>query len=63
MSVQGMSYAGALYMDLCFQEDNGIFHQMRRRMGAIPIMLRSRRCYLRNLARFTLNAHSDWRAS
>ncbi|KAK9804617.1 hypothetical protein WJX73_009510 [Symbiochloris irregularis] len=52
----GMSYSGLLWVHLCFKGEDGQIHRMRRRMGSIPIMLRSKACYLRNLSRKQLVA-------
>lgn len=57
--VQSVSYTGALWMHLCFQpRAGGVVQRLRRRMGNIPIMLRSKRCYLRNLSRCSAMAPS-----
>lgn len=49
--LQGISYQGALSMFLCVRADDGPEIRMRRQMGLIPIMLKSKACYLRNLSR------------
>lgn len=49
--VQGSTYAAALHMDLCFQLEGGGVQRLNRRLGMVPIMVKSDRCYLRHLTR------------
>lgn len=49
--VQGSTYAAALHMDLCFQLEGVGVQRLNRRLGMVPIMVKSDRCYLRHLTR------------
>ena len=49
--LQGTTYAAALHMDLCYQLEGGGVQRLNRRLGMLPIMVKSDRCYLRHLTR------------
>lgn len=51
MTLQGSTYAAALHMDLCYQLEGGGVQRLNRRLGMVPIMVKSDRCYLRHLTR------------
>lgn len=43
-----LSYTGTFLMDVCFQWDGGVAVRENFNFGQFPIMLKSKRCYLRN---------------
>ncbi|XVF00183.1 hypothetical protein REPUB_Repub03eG0263200 [Reevesia pubescens] len=43
-----ISYTGSLHMDVCFQWDGGVVIREKVNFGEFPLMLRSKRCYLRD---------------
>jgi DNA-directed RNA polymerase I subunit RPA2 len=59
--VQGITYKGPLTMDLCWEADNsGAGRQsISRRMGALPIMVKSSACYLQGMSRAQLVAAKE----
>ncbi|OMO51312.1 hypothetical protein CCACVL1_29865 [Corchorus capsularis] len=42
-----ISYTGSFYITVCFQYDGGVVIREKFNFGEFPIMLRSKRCYLR----------------
>lgn len=48
---QGITYAAALHMDLCYQLEGGGVQRLNRKLGMLPMMVKSDRCYLRHLTR------------
>jgi DNA-directed RNA polymerase beta subunit len=59
--LQGITYKGPLTMDLCWEADNsGAGRQsISRRMGALPIMVKSSACYLKGMSRQQLVAAKE----
>lgn len=59
--LQGTTYKGALTMDLCWEaEGSGSGrHSIPRRMGALPIMVKSSACYLKGMNRAQLVAAKE----
>lgn len=49
--MQGVTYAAALHLDLCFQLEGSGVQRLNRKLGMLPIMVKSDRCYLRHLSR------------
>jgi DNA-directed RNA polymerase I subunit RPA2 len=60
-SLQGVTYKGPLTMELCFaiQGSPGSKASISRRMGSIPIMVKSSSCHLRGLDRQQLVAAKE----
>lgn len=50
----GTTYNAALHMDLCFQLEGGAVQRLNRKLGMVPVMVKSDRCYLRHLTRSQL---------
>ena len=48
---QATTYKAALFMDMVVQRADGMTLRTTRRMGSIPIMVKSAACYLRDLDR------------
>ncbi|KAK6233604.1 hypothetical protein QUC31_006010 [Theobroma cacao] len=42
-----ISYTGSFHIDVCFQWDGGVVVREKLNFGEFPIMLKSKRCYLR----------------
>jgi len=53
-SAQGTTYKAALQMDLVIAEEGAPPVRVQQRMGHLPIMVKSRACYLRNLSQCAL---------
>ena len=49
--VQGAPYRAAFHMDLCYQVEGQPAQRLNKRLGYLPIMVKSRQCYLRHLNR------------
>ena len=49
--VQGATYRAAYHMDLCYQVEGQPAQRLNKRLGYLPIMVKSRQCYLRHLNR------------
>jgi hypothetical protein len=49
-TAQGTTYKAALQMDLVIGEEGAPPVRVQQRMGHLPIMVKSRACYLRNLS-------------
>ncbi len=48
--LQGTTYKAPLQIDLCYQSnDRPGAERLSKRLGSIPVMVRSRACYLRNM--------------
>ena len=52
---QGITYKAALHMDLVIAEEGAPPVRLQQRMGQLPIMVKSRACYLRNLSQCALH--------
>lgn len=50
VDMQGTTYKAALHMDLVIAEEGAPPVRLQQRMGQLPIMVKSRACYLRNLS-------------
>ncbi|KAL0055264.1 hypothetical protein WJX82_009622 [Trebouxia sp. C0006] len=50
----GITYAAALHIDLCYQLEGGGVQRLNRKLGMLPMMVKSDRCYLRHLSRSQL---------
>ena len=49
--MQGLTYRAAFHMDLCYQVEGQPAQRLNKRMGYLPILVKSRQCYLRHLNR------------
>jgi hypothetical protein len=49
--VQGTTYKAAFTCDLVYQAEGGPEQRLSKRLGSLPIMLKSKTCYLRNASR------------
>ena len=56
VDMQGTTYKAALHMDLVIAEEGAAPVRLQQRMGQLPIMVKSRACYLRNLSQCALHA-------
>lgn len=52
--LQGLTYKAPMSVDLCYQLDNMPIQRLSKRMGSIPIMVKSRLCHLRHMSRAQL---------
>ena len=52
--LQGLTYKATLFMDLCYQLDNHPVQRLNRKMGGMPVMVKSRACHLRHMSRAKL---------
>lgn len=57
--LQGLTYKAALFLDLCYQLDNHPVQRLNRRMGGMPVMVKSRACHLRHMSRAKLVAAKE----
>ena len=48
---QGATYNATLHLDICYQLEDGGVQRLNKKMGVMPIMIKSDRCYLRHLTR------------
>ncbi|KAK9824626.1 hypothetical protein WJX72_011831 [[Myrmecia] bisecta] len=55
----GATYKAPLHIDLCYQVEGGGVQRMNRRLGHLPIMVKSKGCYLRNLSRSQLVKYKE----
>jgi len=55
LTAQASTYKAALFMDMVVQRADGLMTRITRRMGSIPIMVKSAGCYLRDLDRRRTN--------
>ena len=51
IALQGMTYRAAFQLDLCYQREGQGIQRLVKRLGTLPIMVRSERCYLRRFNR------------
>ena len=49
--MQGVSYKAPLQLDLCYKMEGQFPSIVRKSMGLMPIMVKSKQCYLRHLTR------------
>eukprot|EP00884_Botryococcus_braunii_P010470 jgi/Botrbrau1/19424/Bobra.0338s0050.1 len=55
----GLTYKAPLSLDFCYQGQDGVVRRINRRMGQLPIMVKSRACYLRHMSRVQLIKHGE----
>lgn len=51
LTLQGTTYKAAFSCDLVYQTEGMPEQRVQKRLGALPIMLKSKACYLRNMSR------------
>lgn len=49
-----MTYKAPMYIDLCYQLDSLPVQHLKKRMGSMPVMVKSRICHLRHMNRAQL---------
>ena len=52
--MQGLTYKAPMFLDLCYQLDDMPVQHLNKKMGSIPIMVKSRLCHLRHMTRTQL---------
>lgn len=57
--MQGLTYKAPFFLDLCYQLDSLPVQRINKRMGAMPIMVKSRLCHLRHMTRPQLVAAKE----
>ena len=57
--MQGLTYKAPMFLDLCYQLDNLPVQHLTRKMGNVPIMVKSRLCHLRHMTRTQLVAAKE----
>jgi hypothetical protein len=56
LPLQGTTYRAPFSCDLVYQAEGGTEQRLSKRLGSLPIMLKSKACYLRNMTRRELVA-------
>lgn len=55
----GTSYKAGMHVDVCYQQEGSQPMRFGRRLGMIPIMVKSSACHLRHMSRKELVAHKE----